>query len=449
MKIIKVECAGSGKTYGIANSISEEYSTGNNSKKIIAITHTNNAVFQIKNEVIKQIGFIPENVIVETTDTFLLHNVIYPYSKYILSNNYISCSICQLPSDIKFANFIKSVMKSENTLHSSEINSKVKAILVPKKSDSKLLKKKKEIVRELFFSSIKSIYIDEIQDLDENGFEILDFLFTSDVNLYCVGDFRQALRYPKTFYDYINNCSNEKWSIENKTESRRVPISNLNLTNKLFEKKYECTNCNNTIGMITYSYADESIIDKYIKYFDLTYIKEKNDIFLTSAKKDNSFFTRNEREFISQNFQGDSDIFISAFISEYKTLLSKGLTNKAALNVLQRKYNLPNFDRTLYAKLCNINNEIEQMDNNVVVKSIESIKGLEADKCMFIINNSLMNILLGNNSFNKETNLLYVALTRSKEHLHILVLKECIEKYSKEIIDNFMRENNIDVFEIK
>ena len=65
-----------------------------------------------------------------------------------------------------------------------------KAILVPKKSDSKLLKKKKEIVHELFFSSIKSIYIDEIQDLDENGFEILDFLFSSDVNLYCVGDFR-------------------------------------------------------------------------------------------------------------------------------------------------------------------------------------------------------------------------------------------------------------------
>ena len=58
----------------------------------------------------------------------------------------------------------------------------------------------------------------------------------------------------------------------------------------------------------------------------------------------------------------------------------------------------------------------------IYVDSIQKIKGLEDETAYFIICNSLLEVLLGiKNNYDKETNLLYVALTRAKQRLLLIV----------------------------
>ena len=60
----------------------------------------------------------------------------------------------------------------------------------------------------------------------------------------------------------------------------------------------------------------------------------------------------------------------------------------------------------------------------IYVESIHNIKGLECDTAYFVICNSLLEVLLGiKNDFNRETKLLYVALTRTKPRLLLMTMK--------------------------
>ena len=61
-------------------------------------------------------------------------------------------------------------------------------------------------------------------------------------------------------------------------------------------------------------------------------------------------------------------------------------------------------------------------DSGILVDSIHKVKGLEGDTAYFIICKSLLEILIGEkNNYDKETNLLYVALTRTKNCLLLII----------------------------
>ena len=79
--------------------------------------------------------------------------------------------------------------------------------------------------------------------------------------------------------------------------------------------------------------------------------------------------------------------------------------------------------------------------NIPVVRSIEAIKGLEAERCLFILSRDLAPYLFGEKAEdNKTSHLLYVALTRSLEHLTILITKEVEESYTRQTIENFFNK---------
>ncbi len=446
MKLIKVECAGSGKTYGIAYNISEVLEQCPLDKKIIAITYTNNAVKEIRKELIKHLGNIPNNVILLTIDTFFLHYVIYPFSKFILSKNYLNCSISKLPTDYRFANSLKKRMLEEKIIHASDVIAKTKNILVPMKTDKKNIIERKKYIKDLLFSSVFGLYIDEIQDFDNDGFTILNYLLTVDINIYCVGDFRQAIKHPDSFKNFLKNAKNV--SVKSNVISRRVPNLHLELSNILFEPKYKCTNFENKKGILTYSFFNSDSIDKYLTYFDLSYIKQKNDIFVTSNYNyDLNYFTSKEKEIIAQNFNGDKEVFFNSFLNEVIDLAVISGDIHSSVNRLLKKYKISLSDKGTFFKLYNLSITKEKKELKLV-NSIESVKGLEAEKCLFIVNNSLLEILLGNNNNNRETNLLYVALTRSKNHLHLLFLNECLSKVDKEKILKFTEKFNIKKFDL-
>ena len=75
----------------------------------------------------------------------------------------------------------------------------------------------------------------------------------------------------------------------------------------------------------------------------------------------------------------------------------------------------------------------------VVVRSIEIIKVLEAERCLFILTSDLAPYLFRTKTEdNKMSHLLYVALTRSKDHLTILISREVETSFSRKfIIDYF------------
>lgn len=73
--------------------------------------------------------------------------------------------------------------------------------------------------------------------------------------------------------------------------------------------------------------------------------------------------------------------------------------------------------------------------NGIAVKSIEVVKGLEAERCLFILTTDLVPYLLGDKTEdNKMKHLLYVALTRSSDELGVLVTREIEQVHPRERI---------------
>lgn len=76
-----------------------------------------------------------------------------------------------------------------------------------------------------------------------------------------------------------------------------------------------------------------------------------------------------------------------------------------------------------------------------MVSSIDSIKGMEADNCLFILTPDLTAYLLSEKTDdNKTKHKLYVALTRSTDKLTILISKESECKYGRDRIDAFVEK---------
>lgn len=117
----------------------------------------------------------------------------------------------------------------------------------------------------------------------------------------------------------------------------------------------------------------------------------------------------------------------------------KGFTRekKDAMTLLS---NWEKIDSRRYGIIINLfedESPIKQEDK-IFVKSIDYIKGMEGEKCLFILTNDLAAHLFNNNTeTNKTKNKLYVALTRSLNELSIYILKEVEDKYTKKRIQDF------------
>ena len=140
-----------------------------------------------------------------------------------------------------------------------------------------------------------------------------------------------------------------------------------------------------------------------------SYIKAKTKVFSTANNKPmlpDDFL----RIFADKNPSYDYSALRRVALSRIQELGLDGFLRKAGIV-------LP---RSVYAKLADQFNHVK--GTGIFVEPIHKIKGLESDTVYFVICNSLLEILLGaKNDYNKETNLLYVALTRTKRRLLLVV----------------------------
>lgn len=126
--------------------------------------------------------------------------------------------------------------------------------------------------------------------------------------------------------------------------------------------------------------------------------------------------------------QGDDE---DAYLYEKEIELLKILSqNKNLKKEFLDKYNLGRMEPEDYFALIN------QMSSSSIkysVHSIDKVKGLESEECMFIVNKSMSDyLLMKKTDRNKELNYLYVALTRTSRNL---ILAINIEEGKNEIID--------------
>ncbi|WP_053075701.1 hypothetical protein [Lysinibacillus sp. LK3] len=97
-------------------------------------------------------------------------------------------------------------------------------------------------------------------------------------------------------------------------------------------------------------------------------------------------------------------------------------------------------DKARLYEVLELNRENKHTDG-LVVSSIDKVKGLEGERCLFILTTELSDYLFQiNTNQNKMLNYLYVALTRSKKELVILISSEVEEKYGHTWIDDNFKE---------
>lgn len=428
MKEVHIECAGAGKTYGIAQKAIKMLTNCPKEKNIYIITYTNYAVAQIKSEIEKHNQQIPKNIIVDTIHGFLLNLIIYPFSCYVKGYQINTCSIEKLCNDIKYKNLRIKQLKANGIIHSSEVTKFAKSLIIHQTSDRKIDKSKKNIALEYLISDIFCLFVDEAQDMEQDFFDLMYLIINQINNYYFVGDPNQAITSSDFYKQFVTKlCERENIKYIENLVSRRIPQSIVPLCNEILPENFQLSSCNSKQGEISYilmeelSDEDKSLLSKINKF---TYIKEKNECFSTGYEK--AYIPNEIVNTLGNNFpQHDIDAIkhcAQIYIKKY------------GINKFFSNFDIP-YDKKLYAILSSqFNNAV---DPPTPIYSIHKVKGLENDAAYFIVCKSLLEIMLGlKNNHDKESNLLYVALTRSKNRL-ILIIDDSCSVYKPEISRKF------------
>jgi hypothetical protein len=377
-------------------------------------------------------GTIPTNIQIDTIHSFLLNEIIYPYSKFILNEVYTKAVSIPLSSNINYkAHKIKS-LKQKQIIHNEYVYHIAKNIIDKEYSKNKTNKKRGKV--DLVISHIKAIadkiFLDEVQDLDDDALRIFEILGINGIPIYMIGDPKQAIKYPKALNDFIKNCNHR--NPENtillpvNNNSRRIPEELLILSNR-FCPLDQCQTSLSKIKGHAYYISSESLqykdlIEQCIRDKYLVYIEEIEGVYRTH-KEIKLYFPITVEEKLKANKEYahlDPDLFIDSILN----MLTKQVQSQpkeSVINNFKRKFNL-SLDRKEYAELSQSLNSVIPIQDGILVSSIDAVKGLESERCVFILNENTLNYFLQenlnpNNYHNKIWKKIYVSLTRSSKEL--------------------------------
>lgn len=430
---IQIAGAGAGKTYGLSERIFECNNLSNSHKLIYAITFTNSAKNKISETIIKKYGYVPEKIKIETVHSFFLNEIIYPYSRYSLSEVFNNAVSHKLPSDFSWKRNKKNKLKERNIIHNEDVFQKAKIIIDRNNSkhSNRLKRERVDLLISHITSKISHIFIDESQDLDLDALKAFEILGLNNIKTYMIGDPKQAIKYPTDFSDFIKECKTKESDLynilPNNNITKRLPIEVLKISN-LFcpsdqEQKIEISKN----GKVNYTTTNESDFYQTFEYYKsigkLIFIEKKQGLYDTHNNSNKIYFplTLEEKLRELKNFSHlDKDIFIKSLLSE----LENQLKNYSVFDVLKKfeaKYSL-SLETFEYAELRDtLNNSLNDNQSKYIVSSIDAVKGIESDICIFLLNETMYNYLIKNISKDKYHNKiwkkLYVALTRTSNTL--------------------------------
>lgn len=453
---INVAGAGAGKTSRMASYTAK--CSVPEGKLIFCIAFTHAAIDNIEKKVIKQYGTIPNHIKICTIHSFFYQEVIQPYYFLLYGTYYQKVSTIDLPEDYRLKNLRISELKEKGYLHQTKIPEIAKWVIAKKSGDKSKTKEIRSRILTRFAAYCYKVFVDEAQDIDKDMSIVLEAMSDAGVEIEMFGDPKQDVKGHNCYRELISKSSDVRYI----RECHRCPQVHLLLSNLLAEdSEKQIADVNNNKGSIRVYFESEiEDIEAHIEHgkYGLVYISRKNGRFDTHGvdKQDSRFANLNEviQEAIQlkqSNYKTDMEIRRDAYYVAERIMHdsdSHGDSAKAIKKWIRK--GMFDYDKKQYAKICEAlraNNQSE--GESIIVKSIESIKGLEDEKCLFILTKDLAPYLFEKKTTdNKTKHLLYVALTRSKDELAILVTREVEIDYSKEFIlsfiENTTKHNGLD-----
>lgn len=447
---IQIAGAGAGKTYTLAEKILMSHYKKENKKIIYAISYTNYAKRNIEQRVIElNNGQIPADICIETVHSFLLNEVIYPFSQYYFGVAFSKATSMKLPVEVKLQKYQLKRMNERGIIHNSQVFNKAKQMIVCGKGETKEKHRKKELIIEYLQASVDALFIDEAQDLDADALALFGKLSES-IYAYIVGDPKQSIKYPRDFREFterIRENNSVFHMLPPNTITRRIPECHLRVSNLFCPVEEQQITISDVKGELYYLYSTDEIFLKLYELYHsrkaLIYIRQETDTFTTQDFKNVFSLEESVREKLLEkiNSDYDSDAFVKS-IEKYFVNLTLKKGEKGAIQSFTKHFGIT-LENNEYAKLIN-DLKIENKEKKIKVKSIDKIKGLENEMCMFIMDNTMLEYLFGKKKeTNKEMMRLYVALTRSKSDLILVIDKPSIKKFTDKQIEEGFAEINI------
>ncbi|EPT9249651.1 UvrD-helicase domain-containing protein [Photobacterium damselae] len=436
---VQIAGAGAGKTYGLAKTLIEHIEACTSHKKTFALTYTNSATAKIEQEVIKQYGFIPSNLCIQTVHSFLLNEIIYPFSSFTLGDVYNDASIMMLPSIARFKNWHLKRLKDKNIIHAESVYNIAKQIVdeTTSKHNSRAKKAKVRRLLAILGSCFDKIFIDEVQDLDKDALRFFEVLGYNDIDVYMIGDPKQAIKFPQDLDAFVQKVALKEYAtilpINNQT--RRVPTEILAVSNSFCYEDQQQESLSEIVGELMYIESTDGRYDELLtNYLDtkqLVCIDKKNGRYSTSSKHKHAFPREVEEMIRDSNHKKDKALFVKAAFSDFMDDVIKEDNNRAIGKLIAR-HSLA-LNKQHFAQLHELCNSCTKNDVQFKVQSIDSIKGLDADTCVIILSSNTLKYLTQNgigqaNRFNKEWKKVYVALTRAKKRLVLALDHELLGK---------------------
>lgn len=448
--IVSVAGAGAGKTTKMSDIIlGQDIPEG---KIIFCIAFTNAAADNIKEKIVGRLGDVPKNIKISTIHSFLFQELIKPYYYFLYRKQFRGLSTIKLPLDIKYRCAKLSQLESDDILHITKIPEKAKWVAYQKSGDTKAIKDIRQKVLSSFNSYCAAIFVDESQDISEEIFQIFSALEKSGVKIHLYGDPKQDIKGFGCFRKIIDNSIN---TVDYISECHRCPQLHLNLSNILANdmEKQKADDENVVGGLEIVFESDINNIRYYIESndFGLCYISQKNERFLThDVIKSDDRFEKLQLEVYNamvkkwERRKNEIEIARAAFFVTEK-MLQEYDQGKTAPYIISKYINKRFFnclDNRHYMQMKSAFSVKETIPKDaVVIRSIEAVKGLEAERCLFVLTSDLAPYLLRTKTDdNKMSHLLYVALTRSKDNLKILITYEVESLFTRKIILEFFEK---------
>jgi superfamily I DNA/RNA helicase len=431
---IQVAGAGAGKTYGLAKELVERCNQSPSTKVVFAITYTNAAKKKIEEEVISQLGSIPSCLKIDTVHSFLLNEVVYPYSQYVTGDMYNQASIAPLPTEPKFKNHKINRLKNLNVIHSTKVFSVSRKILDKSHSSNKSRAKKLKVdkVISIIKSCVDRIYLDEVQDLDPDGLNAFANLGLEGLYIYMIGDPKQAIKYPRALTEFIRKISTsypEKTNIPKPNNiTRRVPTEILAVSNNFCYPNQQQESSSDEVGELLYINSTHQDYDQFIrghiKSNSLICIDKKAGKYSTAKKINGSFDPVISGMIASSSHGRDPELMVNVAHAKFcDDVMVGGFKN--AYRSLCKDYSITPEPQE-YRITESYSESILSSDSIYSIKSIDAVKGLDAETCVVVLSPSFYKYFLQSNlskteEYNKVWKLVYVALTRAKKQLIFVI----------------------------
>ena len=428
---IQIAGPGAGKTYGLAAIIKARLEENLSKKAVYALTYTNAAKSKIQSEILRQCGCVPQNLYIETVHSFLLNAIIFPFSYFVTRQKYQAASVEGLPDDVKWKNFRISTLKKANIIHAEVVYKVAKGILNRDSTNnkSKIQRAKVDHVLSILHACVDSIFVDEVQDLDADALEIFKLLGARDCLIHLLGDPKQAIKHPDALDEFLARVTGSPGVqvLEFNNVTRRIPRAILPHSNRFCYPSQIQETISTKVGSISYVESRDNnfhlFLTRHIQSGSIVYIDRRHGPYATHTEQNYSFPFEVAKLISAARADRDPDLQTRAAFTEFAQHAKKSA--KSAVNWLLKEYAFK-VEKADYAKLIALSEKLNHQPASYNIRSIDSVKGLEAETCIFILSRTTLTYFLNDDLetskiFNKEWKRVYVALTRSQDQLYLVL----------------------------